>query len=195
MKTPEEMATDYANNNSGNCCANDFPGLREAWLAGYKAAMEQVEYYKAQADKWRNELSNLNYRYAAKCEAYAEKCAEDEGRDAMDQVADKPISLSVREVEEHIHEAASRAFHQGYDSAKGHYQTEWISVKDRLPEINQGFIAFVNNKEVCNCDRYQNRSTDDTPIFYASTKTGLLICSLESVSHWQPLPAPPKEEK
>lgn len=72
---------------------------------------------------------------------------------------------------------------------------KWISVKDRLPEINQGFIAFVQNKEVCNCHRYQNRSTDDTPIFYASTKTGLLICGLESVSHWQPLPAPPKEEK
>lgn len=44
MKTPEEMATDYANNNSGNCCANDFPGLREAWLAGYKAAMESTEW-------------------------------------------------------------------------------------------------------------------------------------------------------
>jgi hypothetical protein len=71
----------------------------------------------------------------------------------------------------------------------------WISVKDRLPEIHQQFTAFVENKEVCNCCRYQNRSSDNSPSFYASTKTGLLICGLESISHWMPLPEAPKEEK
>jgi hypothetical protein len=70
---------------------------------------------------------------------------------------------------------------------------QWFSVKDRLPEINQQFIAFVENKEVCNCCRYQNRSSDNSPSFYASTKTGLLICGLESISHWMPLPKPPEE--
>jgi hypothetical protein len=79
------------------------------------------------------------------------------------------------------------AFLAGYQAAQ-----QWISVKDRLPEINQQFIAFVENKEVCNCCRYQNRSSDNSPSFYASTKTGLLICGLESISHWMPLPAAPK---
>jgi len=72
---------------------------------------------------------------------------------------------------------------------------KWISVKDRLPEINKGFIGFAENKEVCNCYRYPDHSKDGRPIFYAQTKTGLLICGLESISHWQPLPAAPKEEK
>lgn len=92
------------------------------------------------------------------------------------------------------------AFYAGYQAAKDQLadadkvMLQWISVKDRLPEINQQFIAFVENKEVCNCCRYQNRSSDNSPSFYASTKTGLLICGLESISHWQPLPAAPKEE-
>jgi hypothetical protein len=92
---------------------------------------------------------------------------------------------------------ARDGFYQGYQAAKDQSPdaTKWISVKDRLPEINQQFIAFVENKEVCNCCRYQNRSSDNSPSFYASTKTGLLICGLESISHWMPLPAPPKEEK
>jgi hypothetical protein len=72
--------------------------------------------------------------------------------------------------------------------------SEWISVKDRLPEINKGFIGFAENKEVCNCYRYPDHSKDGRPIFYAQTKTGLLICGLESISHWQPLPAAPEKE-
>jgi hypothetical protein len=92
-------------------------------------------------------------------------------------------------------------FLAGYKAAENHFrdatklvEPQWISVKDRLPEINQQFIAFVENKEVCNCCRYQNRSSDNSPSFYASTKTGLLICGVESISHWMPLPEAPKEE-
>ncbi len=99
------------------------------------------------------------------------------------------------------------AFLAGYKAAQDQFRsttgeagdkltpTDWISVKDRLPEINKGFIGFAENKEVCNCYRYPDHSKDGRPIFYAQTKTGLLICGLESISHWQPLPAAPKEEK
>ena len=72
--------------------------------------------------------------------------------------------------------------------------SEWISVKERLPEINETFISFVENKVVCTCTRYQNRAKDNAPIFYANTKAGLLICSLESISHWMPLPEPPEDK-
>lgn len=73
--------------------------------------------------------------------------------------------------------------------------SKWISVKDKLPKINEGFIGFVQNREVCNCHRYQNHTKDDSPVFYAETRTGLLICGTESISHWQPLPEAPEEKK
>lgn len=40
MSEVEKLAGEYANNNSGNCCANDLPGLRDAFMAGYKAGFE-----------------------------------------------------------------------------------------------------------------------------------------------------------
>jgi hypothetical protein len=70
---------------------------------------------------------------------------------------------------------------------------KWVSVKERLPEVNKGFIGFAENQEVCNCYRYPNNTKDDSPVFYAQTNAGLLICGLESISHWQPLPEAPEE--
>jgi|688.fasta_scaffold1674820_1 hypothetical protein len=96
------------------------------------------------------------------------------------------------------HECGDQAWGGAYDGFIAGYKAKikmnsWIHVKDKLPEINTGFIAFVENKEVCNCHRYQNRTEDNSPIFYAETKQGLLICSLETVSHWMPLPKPPED--
>lgn len=109
--------------------------------------------------------------------------------------------------EEMLVKALVAAYCNGVDAVDGYLRNSlsayrasvrsqrWISVKDRLPEINERFVAFVENKEVCTCWRSQNIKPDDSPHFYASTKTGLLICGLESVTHWQPLPESPQEEK
>ena len=37
MKTPEELAQEYANSNSGGECQNDEPGIIAAFIAGYQA--------------------------------------------------------------------------------------------------------------------------------------------------------------
>lgn len=74
-------------------------------------------------------------------------------------------------------------------------EMKWISIEERLPEINKGFIGFVENKESCNCYRYSNHTKDNSPVFYATTQNGLLICGVESISHWMPLPKPPEEKK
>lgn len=88
------------------------------------------------------------------------------------------------------------AYLAGHKAAETNLLTsgKWISVKERLPDINEQFLAFIKNKEVGGCRRYQNRSSDDSPIFYAQTKTGLLICGLESITYWMPLPEAPKED-
>ena len=113
-----------------------------------------------------------------------------------------PEEMAEEYCEDHDEcEFARDAFLAGYQAAKdqladvGKVIPQWISVKERLPEINKGFIGFAENKEVCNCYRYPDHSEDGRPVFYAQTKTGLLICGLESISHWMPLPEPPKEEK
>jgi hypothetical protein len=38
MKTPEELAVEYADRNSGGECSNDWNGLVDGFLAGYQAA-------------------------------------------------------------------------------------------------------------------------------------------------------------
>lgn len=43
-KTPEELAEEYVDENSGGECGDDTGGLRNAFLAGYKAAMESTEW-------------------------------------------------------------------------------------------------------------------------------------------------------
>lgn len=82
------------------------------------------------------------------------------------------------------------AFLAGYKAAQ-----QWISVKDRLPREGQDCIFYVDfvdkwdsGSERINFqeigvfngkDRFDHRSHTD----------------LDRVTHWQPLPEPPKEEK
>lgn len=41
-KTPEQMAEEYVDKNSGGECSDDTGGLRNAFLAGYQAAKDQL---------------------------------------------------------------------------------------------------------------------------------------------------------
>lgn len=60
----------------------------------------------------------------------------------------------------------------------------WISVKDKLPEINQNVMVFIDRNHI-------NHNPIDFA-FCTYTKYGF---SLSRVTHWKPLPEPPKEEK
>jgi hypothetical protein len=77
--------------------------------------------------------------------------------------------------------------------------SNWISVKDRLPEINQVVGLLDTN-------RWMNTGTDE---FDANWHGAGYLCEfgdkywsvfsetrawcLDAVTHWMPLPAPPKE--
>lgn len=62
---------------------------------------------------------------------------------------------------------------------------DWISVKDRLPEIYERVIYYVPGWGIY----YGNRQEDDT--WDAPDVFGPPWLS-ESVTHWMPLPEPPK---
>lgn len=57
---------------------------------------------------------------------------------------------------------------------------EWISVKDRLPEIKQGVIVWLSEKGFN--EHNVAKTTYD--------KYGF---NLSNVTHWMPLPTPPSE--
>ncbi|UYZ67620.1 DUF551 domain-containing protein [Moraxella bovis] len=69
----------------------------------------------------------------------------------------------------------------------------WISVDDELP-INEGFVTLYTK-----CGDYLvGQYCFDTSPFIASTEFYQnqdyeYLCELSDVTHWQPLPQPPKE--
>ncbi|UZA43976.1 DUF551 domain-containing protein [Moraxella bovis] len=69
----------------------------------------------------------------------------------------------------------------------------WISVDDELP-INEGFVTLYTK-----CGDYLvGQYCFDTSPFIASTEFYQnqdyeYLCELSDVTHWQPLPKPPKE--
>lgn len=72
-------------------------------------------------------------------------------------------------------------------------QTEWISVKDRLPEVPKGRVAQVSRTVVCYCDDGYVYG------FYWYSKRKWLLESVYgfrpiNVTHWMPLPDPPDVE-
>ena len=90
-----------------------------------------------------------------------------------------------------IHDATETAYKNGYkqgvkDAAK------WISVKDRLPEIDQHCLCY--NKRNGHCC-YQlgtylgSRLSEDCAAFKSMSHYGCI-----GATHWMPLPEPPKGE-
>ncbi len=73
----------------------------------------------------------------------------------------------------------------------------WVSVKDRLPNANQGWVTVYGAN-------WGFRWMVQPGFYDVETKEWLSrfikndeeeYCALEAVTHWQPLPEPPKEEE
>lgn len=69
--------------------------------------------------------------------------------------------------------------------------SEWISVKDRLPELNKNVLVYGGTE---NHPCKYNEMTES--YFYKMSNCGIIKCAKEDmywkVSHWMPLPEPPK---
>jgi hypothetical protein len=79
---------------------------------------------------------------------------------------------------------AKDVFLAGYKAAA----PQWISVKDRLPNRNTNVLAWIK----CGTSEY---------VFIETASGDPSVCSgwkhynKDQVTHWMPLPEPPKEEK
>ena len=80
--------------------------------------------------------------------------------------------------------------------------SEWISVKDRLPEIEQTVIVMQNFKENDHLKYNPYVMAEDVSggiywsdkEFYLDHPTSDFPCVLENVTHWMPLPEPPSND-
>lgn len=69
--------------------------------------------------------------------------------------------------------------------------SEWISVKDGLPEVPQGYEqvqVIIWSENGLDVAWYQSNNNE----FY--DMAGWLGSEINGVTHWMPLPEPPKEE-
>lgn len=78
------------------------------------------------------------------------------------------------------------------------YVGEWISVKDRLPEETQAFLVVLNNEDI---DIRVFNSKNEPFQSYSSMLDKFLFLddkgewhTTDRVTHWMPLPQPPKGE-
>jgi hypothetical protein len=63
---------------------------------------------------------------------------------------------------------------------------EWISVKDRLPEKDFKVLCFYSNQYIDVLEYWYDEK--EIPVFFNPP-----LHSVNDVTHWMPLPEPPKE--
>ena len=104
---------------------------------------------------------------------------------------------------EEMQYAAYRGYFAGYKAAENHFRDatemvgpQWISVKDRLPEED---VAVLVYGEVLNDPPdiigVRRRYNGDQEWKHTWESEDGFIYSEDDVTHWMPLPAPPKEEE
>lgn len=170
-KTPEELAEEYAQTIETCCGTSDIIIAAEtAFLAGYKAAQDQVlARFKSLLSSFAETSFNPNHT------AWQIFDTLNENQAAQDQVADADKVMP-----------------------------EWISVKDRLPEYDQLALLWQSEMQA----QFVGRRRDSGlafPLYYWECTEDFFEAWKEIyfpklmhqgvVTHWMPLPAPPKEDK
>lgn len=70
---------------------------------------------------------------------------------------------------------------------------EWISIKDRLPPINDKLLVFSERIGILMGINKDHIFAKDGIFFHYPGKLKFEKDKIENVSHWMPLPEPPKE--
>jgi hypothetical protein len=112
------------------------------------------------------------------------QAAATEYQEKLNQIRlDRP-AFKKHEIENLLSQANSDGFKRGYEQGKI-VQSEWISVKDKLPDSTPMVLAkCIDGYELAYYGNYGKGQWTNT-----------LGTEHLNVTHWMPLPAPPKEEE
>ena len=98
-----------------------------------------------------------------------------------------------------IYEATEQAYKNGYEAGK----PKWISVEERLPEEDGRYLVFTSSyliqyvrvlsfaKDGRKVDEYDFVSAWENVWYWYDSEWGHI--TTDDVTHWMPLPEPPKE--
>ena len=64
-------------------------------------------------------------------------------------------------------------------------QNEWISVKDRLPQVKEDVLIYDSQ----HCNIYKAWYISDIDVWFSNEYLPQFI----NITHWMPLPKPPQE--
>jgi len=217
-KTPEELAEEYSKFDAATDIGTDLgsyrQGLFEGYLAGYQARDKEVAELKTNwtfccEDKARliKELGQAEAKHEAYVLAAEENFKEMEAE--IDSLQAKLSDAGILTTEHIV--GASKVMNSpekpdGCNSSNN--SNGWISVKDRLPGIDQTVVVAVlfkaKEKRYCtlenNCQEFvggyefyvAELVVEPNKLIkwvFAHTKVDLS----SRITHWMPLPQPPKE--
>lgn len=76
-------------------------------------------------------------------------------------------------------------------------KTEWISVKDKMPRYNETVLVYRSSMaEPILADKYAGYYGEDDDEWYEGwVRYGKDLKGNDLITHWMPLPEPPKEDK
>ena len=132
------------------------------------------------------------------------KTPEEMAKEWAKQEVPQYYDIDCTPMDRYAHKKAERGFLAGYKAAK-----QWISVKDRLPQLEYGFamrresecvlIASDGNVHVAHlCEKWCDR----TQLIFEACDCDCRghdmeqdEWELDQVTHWMELPKAPKEEK
>lgn len=84
------------------------------------------------------------------------------------------------------YEATELAYRNGYEAGK----PKWIPVTERLPNENEDVLCSRGNHIGALMDVYTYKGNNKWEDTYGNWNYG----DIEGITHWMPLPEPPKEE-